>query len=339
MSQLSKKIIKWQRKFGRNNLPWQINVNPYKVWISEIMLQQTQVKTVIPYFEKFMNRYPNIESLADSTEDEVLSYWSGLGYYSRGRNILKSAKIIREKFNSSMPSDLDSLESLPGIGKSTAGAIRSLGFKKHAAILDGNAKRVLIRYFKVEEAVNSTKTLKKLWQIAEEQLPKKDCDVYTQAIMDVGSLLCKRTNPLCDQCPLEHDCQAKQDGIEGLLPKKSPKKDKPKKYVYWAYIKNDKGEVLLENRTTNGVWEGLWSFPEFQKKREAKFSKRFKPSCKLIDKETTLKHSFSHYDLNINIVTLEVSSNQIKENDKAWFNSKDIINVGIPAPVNKILNK
>ena len=340
MSQLSKKIIQWQRKFGRNNLPWQINVTPYKVWISEIMLQQTQVKTVIPYFEKFMTRFPNIDSLADSTEDEVLSYWSGLGYYSRGRNILKSAKIIREKFNSSMPSDIDSLESLPGIGKSTAGAIRSLGFKKNAAILDGNAKRVLIRYFKVEEAVNSTKTLKKLWQIAEEQLPIKDCDVYTQAIMDVGSLLCKRTNPLCDQCPLEHDCQAKQDGIEGLLPKKLAKKDKQKRYVYWAYIKNDKGEVLLENRTSKGVWEGLWSFPEFQKKRERQdFLKRFKPSCKLIDKETTLKHSFSHFDLDINIVTLMVRSTKIKENDKAWFNSKDIIKVGIPAPVNKILKR
>ena len=340
MSQLSKKIIQWQRKFGRNNLPWQINVTPYKVWISEIMLQQTQVKTVIPYFEKFMTRFPNIDSLADSTEDEVLSYWSGLGYYSRGRNILRSAKIIREKFNSSMPSDLDSLESLPGIGKSTAGAIRSLGFKKNAAILDGNAKRVLIRYFKVEEAVNSTKTLKKLWQIAEEQSPIKDCDVYTQAIMDVGSLLCKRTNPLCDQCPLEHDCQAKQDGIEGLLPKKLPKKNKQRRYVYWAFIKNDKGEVLLENRTSKGVWEGLWSFPEFQKKIERQdFLKRFKPICKLTDKETTLKHSFSHYDIDINIITLKVISTKIKENDKAWFNSKDIIKIGIPAPVNKILKK
>ena len=338
MSQLSKKIIKWQRKFGRNNLPWQINTNPYKVWISEIMLQQTQVKTVIPYFEKFMNRYPNIESLADSTEDEVLSYWSGLGYYSRGRNVLKSAKIIKKEFNSSMPSDSDSLESLPGIGKSTAGAILSLGFKKRAAILDGNAKRVLVRYFKVEEVIDSNRTVKKLWQIAEEQLPKKDNDVYTQAIMDVGSLLCKRTNPLCVQCPLENDCLAKKDGVEGLLPKKSPKKVKPKRSVYWAYIKNDKGEVLLENRTKNGVWEGLWAFPEFQKKRDRQnFLERFQTSCKLTDKETTFSHSFSHYDLNINIVTLEVRSNQIKENDKAWFNSKDIINVGIPAPINKIL--
>ena len=156
MSQLSKKIIKWQRKFGRNNLPWQINTNPYKVWISEIMLQQTQVKTVIPYFEKFMNRYPNIESLADSTEDEVLSYWSGLGYYSRGRNVLKSAKIIKKEFNSSMPSDSDSLESLPGIGKSTAGAILSLGFKKRAAILDGNEKLIHLSHRPAEMFLPAT---------------------------------------------------------------------------------------------------------------------------------------------------------------------------------------
>ena len=191
MSSLSNDLINWHKQSGRKNLPWQVKTNPYKVWISEIMLQQTQVKTVIPFFLKFVERYPNINSLANSDEDEVLSYWSGLGYYSRGRNLLKSAKILKKDFNSVMPDTSEELQLLPGIGKSTAGAILSLGFGIKAPILDGNAKRVLVRYYNINDPVDLTSTVNQLWEIAENNLPENECDVYTQAIMDVGALIQK----------------------------------------------------------------------------------------------------------------------------------------------------
>ncbi len=340
MSQLSKKIIKWHKEYGRKNLPWQRDTNPYKVWISEIMLQQTQVNTVIPYYQRFIERFPDIEALANSTEEEVLSYWSGLGYYSRGRNIFKSARLLKEQFNCSMPSSLELLESLPGVGRSTAGAIRSLGFKKQAAILDGNAKRLLVRYFCIEETIDSSKTINKLWEIAEAQVPAKDCNVYTQAIMDVGSLICKRTNPQCEECPLEDDCLSKQQGMQTLLPNKSPKKRKPLKKVYWMLIQNEREEILLENRNTKGIWEGLWSFPEFKKKAERQdYIKSLKKDYELIEKDMKLKHSFSHYDLDIDLMSLKVSKMHNLENNKAWFGTRDIMKVGIPAPVSKILKK
>ena len=187
-----------------------------------------------------------LEALANSTQEEVLSYWSGLGYYSRGRNIFKSARLLKEQFNCSMPSSLELLESLPGVGRSTAGAICSLGFKKQAAILDGNAKRLLVRYFCIEETIDSSKTINNLWEIAEAQVPAKDCNVYTQAIMDVGSLICKRTNPQCEECPLEDDCLSKQQGIQTLLPNRSPKKRKPLKKVYWMLIRNERERSCLK---------------------------------------------------------------------------------------------
>ena len=194
MSSLSNHLINWHKQSGRKNLPWQIKTNPYKIWISEIMLQQTQVKTVIPYFVKFMARFPDIDSLANAEEDEVLSYWSGLGYYSRGRNLLKSAKILQKEFSSVMPDTSEQLQLLPGIGKSTAGAILSLGFKIKAPILDGNAKRVLVRYYNINDPVDLASTVNKLWKIAETNLPEKECDVYTQAIMDVGALTVSYTH-------------------------------------------------------------------------------------------------------------------------------------------------
>ena len=257
MSELSKKLIKWHKKSGRKDLPWQVETDPYKVWISEVMLQQTQVKTVIPYYLRFIDRFPDIHSLSKSNENEVLSYWSGLGYYSRGRNLLKTAKILQDDFNSIMPQCSEKLESLPGIGKSTAGAILSLGFKLKAPILDGNAKRLLVRYFKVEEPIDSYKTIKNLWEIASENLPLKECDIYTQAIMDVGSLICKRKSPDCENCPLNKTCLSFKEGIQDLLPLKSPSKNKPRKQLYWLLLQNKEGEVLLENRTSKGVWKGL----------------------------------------------------------------------------------
>ena len=341
MSALSNNLIQWHKDNGRKDLPWQISTNPYKVWISEVMLQQTQVKTVIPYFERFMKRYPTIESLANSSEDEVLSYWSGLGYYSRGRNLLKSAKILKQNFNSKMPNSSEDLQALPGIGRSTAGAILSLGFKAKAPILDGNAKRVLVRYFRINDPIDLTSTSKLLWKIAEDNLPEKECDIYTQAIMDVGALICTRTSPKCSECPLSKNCISFNENKQNLIPVKSPKKEKPVRKVYWLVLKNKEGEVLLENRNAKGVWQGLWSFPEFnEEEQRAKYAKQLTLSNPKSIENSRLKHTFTHYKLDIDLQSIEIKEKLANfDNNKLWFNNDEIVKVGIPSPVLKVLKK
>ncbi len=210
MKSFSDKLIKWHKRSGRKNLPWQIDKSPYKVWISEIMLQQTQVTTVIPYFERFIKRFPNISTLAEADQDDVLSLWSGLGYYARARNIYKTAIILKSDFNSLLPSSLNQLIDLPGIGRSTAGAILSLGFNQKAPILDGNVKRVITRFRNIEEDITKNKTLNYLWDIADKLQPEKNFSIYTQSIMDLGAIICKRKTPLCGECPLSEDCLAKK---------------------------------------------------------------------------------------------------------------------------------
>ena len=339
MSELSKKLIKWHKKSGRKDLPWQVETDPYKVWISEVMLQQTQVQTVIPYYLRFIDRFPDIHSLSKSNENEVLSYWSGLGYYSRGRNLLKTAKILQDDFDSIMPQCSEKLESLPGIGKSTAGAILSLGFKLKAPILDGNAKRLLVRYFKVEEPIDSAKTMKNLWKIASENLPLKECDIYTQAIMDVGSLICKRKSPDCENCPLNKTCLSFKEGIQDLLPLKSPSKNKPSKQLYWLLLQNKEGEVLLENRTSKGVWKGLWTFLSFEKiELREEFIKRLPKGYEFIEQDLKLKHTFTHYKLDIDTTLVRLNEDfQNQDNNKVWFNNKELSEIGLPMPVTKIL--
>ena len=340
MSVLSSNLIRWHKKSGRKDLPWQIDTTPYKVWISEVMLQQTQVQTVIPYFLKFMHKFPNIDSLANSNENEVLSYWSGLGYYSRGRNLFKAAQIIQKDYGSNMPRQLDELESLPGIGRSTAGAICSLGFKLKAPILDGNAKRVLVRYFKIEDSIDLTKTVTELWKIAENNLPNKDCDIYTQAIMDVGSLICKRRNPDCHLCPLRKKCIAFKDSIQNNLPNKPPKKAKPIKKLYWLILRNRNGELLLENRSSKGVWEGLWTFIGFKESHSRKeYLEKLPKDFKVLEEGIKTQHVFTHYKLDIDTISIELNKDfKNLDNNKAWFNSDELTNIGLPAPVSKFLN-
>lgn len=341
MSSLSRDLINWHKQSGRKNLPWQVNTNPYKVWISEIMLQQTQVKTVIPYFLKFIERYPNINSLANSGEDEVLSYWSGLGYYSRGRNLLKSAKILKKDFNSVMPNTSEELQLLPGIGKSTAGAILSLGFGIKAPILDGNAKRVLVRYYNINDPVDLTSTINQLWEIAENNLPEHECDVYTQAIMDVGALICKRSSPLCSKCPLIGTCVSRKENKHNLLPIRSPKKEKPIKKLYWLILQNEEGEILLENKKNKGVWEGLWTFLAFKEDESRKeYIEQLNENHTVIMKDKKIKHSFTHYKLDIDLLHVRIHGKiQNLDNNKVWFNNNDIMNVGLPSPVTKELKR
>ena len=248
MNTFSNRVIKWHGKSGRTDLPWQINKTPYKVWISEVMLQQTQVNTAMPYFNAFMKRFPNIDSLAESTTDDVLSYWSGLGYYARGRNIHKTACILKDDYSSSLPCSLIKLESLPGIGRSTAGAIYSLGFNKSAPILDGNVKRVLSRHKRVDGILKKPTTVNKLWEISEELLPHKNHGTYTQGIMDLGATVCTRSNPSCSVCPVGEDCLARIHSETALLPNRGASKKKKEKEIFWLIPKDRNNNVYLEKR-------------------------------------------------------------------------------------------
>ena len=252
-------VLSWFKSNGRKNLPWQVEATSYKVWVSEIMLQQTQVVTVIPYFERFMKRFPDVHTLADATLDDVLHHWTGLGYYARARNLHKSAKIITSKYQGSLPLSFDEIITLPGIGRSTAGAILSLSHSKRFPILDGNVKRVLTRYHGIKGWPGKKKVENKLWEIAELHTPKKSIKQYTQAIMDLGATVCTRRNPDCDLCPLMLSCFAKEKNKQHNFPEKKPRAAIPERDTIFAILENDCGEILLEQRPLNGIWGGLWS--------------------------------------------------------------------------------
>ena len=256
MKEFSARLINWYESSGRKNLPWQKRRTPYKIWVSEIMLQQTQVVTVIPYFRKFIKELPSTKSLSEATLDQVLSLWSGLGYYARARNLLKAAKIIQSEYGGKVPDSIDQLMALPGIGRSTAGAILALGFKKRAPILDGNVKRVLARYYKIGGNLQTSSKTKELWQVSEGLLPDNQIDIYTQSIMDLGATVCTQSNPDCDDCPVNQSCLALKEGLVDSLPLKVKPKTKPIKKVLWLLPQGPSGEILLEKRVffTNYFW-------------------------------------------------------------------------------------
>ena len=324
-------------------MPWQQNISPYKVWISEIMLQQTQVSTATPYFLEFIQKFPDVDVLANSSEDEVLSYWSGLGYYTRARNILKSAKIIKSEFKSKIPESIEELISLPGIGRSTAGAIRSIGYGLKAPILDGNVKRVLSRYFKIEEDLSKSSTQKELWQLAEDLLPKSNFNIYSQAIMDLGAIVCKKKDPNCSLCPQQMNCLANKHGLVKQIPIKLKKKEKPRRNLYWLVAIDQKGRFALQQKEQKGVWEGLWTFLEFEETglRDDYYKNIMKESNLISKEKLKIKHSFSHYNLDIDSLILKFESNseKILGNNRMWFNLNDLKSVGTPAPVSKIIEK
>jgi len=255
-------LLKWYRQHGRHDLPWQKNKSLYSVWVSEIMLQQTQVVTVIPYYQNFMQRFPDIASLAAATQDEALRYWAGLGYYSRARNLHKAAALIVESHQGVFPVTYDEVLALPGIGPSTAGAILAQATGQRHAILDGNVKRVLARYQAIEGWPGQKTVEKQLWKYAESFTPESNVADYTQAIMDLGATLCARSSPKCDACPLVTDCKAFQLNRTAELPTKKPKKAIPVKQKRFLIIRNKRGEMLMEKRPPSGIWGGLWSLPE-----------------------------------------------------------------------------
>ncbi|MBV8801897.1 MAG: A/G-specific adenine glycosylase, partial [Gammaproteobacteria bacterium] len=331
---------------GRKNLPWQENKTAYRVWVSEVMLQQTQVNTVIPYFQRFITRFPDVETLAIANEDDVLHLWTGLGYYQRARHLHKTAKIICESFQGHFPNDLSSLENLPGIGKSTAGAILAIAFEKRAPILDGNVKRVLTRLHGITQWPGEKETLQNLWKIAEEYTPENRIGEYTQAIMDLGATLCVRGKPNCTRCPFNTHCIAYKQNIAPQLPQAKPRKTLPVHEKTLLIIRQKTQYVLLEKRSAAGVWKGLWSLPELLgianiKEIQKALLTRFHLPITKVTLGAVFRHTFSHYHLDIlpAIINIKDCSNKIMDDtQQIWYNLQHNQAVGMPAPVKKLLS-
>ena len=336
----SDSVLGWFKSNGRKNLPWQVEATSYKVWVSEIMLQQTQVVTVIPYFERFMKRFPDVHTLADATLDDVLHHWTGLGYYARARNLHKSAKIITSKYQGSLPLSFDEIITLPGIGRSTAGAILSLSHSKRFPILDGNVKRVLTRYHGIKGWPGKKKVENKLWEIAELHTPTKSIKQYTQAIMDLGATVCTRRNPDCDLCPLMLSCFAKEKNKQHNFPEKKPRAAIPERDTIFAILENDCGEILLEQRPLNGIWGGLWCFPEFSDDSKIKsiIQKKYGFNIKQKKEYRPIKHTFTHFHLMIKPIHIKLEKDKDYDSKVLkWIHPEINQSLGLPAPVLSML--
>ena len=340
MPDFSSRLITWQKKFGRHDLPWQNTTDPYAIWVSEIMLQQTQVMAVIGYYGKFMQRFPDIKTLAYASQEEVLQYWSGLGYYSRARNLHNAATTIMDEHDGQFPQDFDIIQTLPGIGRSTAAAIASFAFNQVQTILDGNVKRVLARHFLVEGWTSAPKVEKELWLLAETLLPKQNMVAYTQGLMDLGATLCVRSKPSCSSCPLSNTCKAYQQHRVHELPTPKPRKMIPEKHTTMLILLHG-DEVMLEKRPPTGIWGGLWSFPETEDNVnfEALALNRLGAIAEVAKPLATLSHTFTHFKLHIRPQPLQVLKHHANlcEPKYVWLSVQDAINAAIPTPVRKIL--
>lgn len=340
---LSRRLLNWFDQHGRHDLPWQTNPTPYRVWISEIMLQQTQVATVIPYYQRFMNSFPDVGSLAEATQDQVLAHWSGLGYYARARNLHKSAQIIQQDYGQQFPESQEDLEALPGIGRSTAGAIRALAHKQYAVILDGNVKRVLCRHDAVSGWPGKTAVTKILWLLAEEYTPQRRVDDYTQAIMDLGATLCTRTKPRCEDCPLQNTCVAKAQSNPIAYPEKKPAKKRPQREETILLMVNEQQKWLMQRRPEKGIWGGLWSFPVLDDGLELDDYLGMQGLQMRSKRELSLlQHQFSHFGLTIKPLLVQVSTTMVNESQDAssqWLSLPEELPGGVPAPISKLIDQ
>ena len=335
------RLLAWFDLQGRKDLPWQHPVSPYRVWVSEIMLQQTQVTTVIPYFQRFMQAFPDIKTLANAPLDEVLQHWAGLGYYARARNLHKTAIIITE--SGEFPNSVEKLVALPGIGLSTAGAISSIAFNHSAAILDGNVRRVLARFQAVSGWAGIASVNKKLWEWSRFYTPVARVADYTQAIMDLGATLCTRSKPQCEQCPLIDNCKAYLQGVVAELPTPKPKKISPIKTVVFLMLHNNQQQILLEKRPPTGIWGGLWSLPEFESIEAV-----HRWCClnnMVIQQQKQLKtqrHSFTHYHLDYTplvIYSHNLTNIVMEANHSLWYKSEEINTLALAAPIKQLLQQ
>ncbi len=340
-------LLHWFDQHGRSHLPWQHNRTPYRVWVSEIMLQQTQVMTVIPFYKRFMAAMPTVRDLAEAPEDTVLHLWTGLGYYARARNLHRSAKTICADYGGRLPDSLDDLESLPGIGRSTAGAILSLAMSGRAPILDGNVKRVLARYYAIEGWPGQRTVSDQLWALAEHNTPHHRVADYTQAMMDLGATCCKRTQPTCPTCPLQTDCRALATQSQTAFPGRKPHKPTPSRQRWFAVAIRPSGEVLLQKRPAKGIWGGLWAPPEFSDEGSAKewLHDNVGISADNCYLGTPFHHVFTHFKLEATPIHAQCRENQlvslavkIDEENLRWFSLHPVPSVGLPAPIVRLLN-
>ena len=334
-------LLNWYNSHGRKNLPWQTQQSAYRVWLSEIMLQQTQVKTVIPYFERFIANFPSVNELAMASEDEVLSLWSGLGYYSRGRNLHKTAVIIHTEYNGKFPEDIKTLMQFPGIGASTAAAIASQAFNQPTAILDGNVKRVLSRYFLISGYSSQTTT--QLWQLANQCMSHERPADYTQAIMDLGATCCKPNNPNCPQCPLQTTCLAYQGNVVADFPTKKPKKTLPIKHQQFLLMYNQDQQIYLEKRAPTGLWGGLWCTPSLDLgvNPVQSIKNTYGLDVIRVNHLMDIKHIFSHFKLYIEAFSIETKAtdSSIFECSGHWFYPEETSKLGLAKPITDIIKR
>ena len=335
MTELARELLIWFEDNGRKNLPWQSSPpNIYHIWLSEVMLQQTQVVTVIGYFNAFIKAFPDMNALARAREDKIMALWAGLGYYSRARNLHKTAKIISSQYGGVFPKSYSEIVALPGIGPSTAGAILSLGSNLEAPILDGNVKRFLARYHRVKGHYSKISVMKELWRLAKFHTPSKKNADYTQAIMDIGATVCTPKNPNCSICPVSSNCEAFLNNEQLSFPEKKIKRpSKPEKNLAFLVYMNEKNEVFLTKRPSSGIWGGLWSFEECQDKGAivSKAIKRHNKSASILRRLEKFKHAFSHYNLWITPIIINSPGGS-----KNYFQTKSL-SKGVPAPTKKII--
>ncbi len=338
---LAPALLPWFDAHGRRDLPWQVDPTPYRVWVSEVMLQQTQVETVKPYYQRFMTRFPDVGALAAAAQDEVMRLWSGLGYYARARNLHRAARRVVEQHGGDLPTTLEALVALPGIGRSTAGAIRALSCNERHPILDGNVKRVLARVFAVEEPPDSAAGLRALWALAEAATPQARVAAYTQAIMDLGATTCARASPACGRCPLAAICEAFASGRTGEIPAARRRVPRRLETAHLVLVTAAR-RVLLERRPPRGIWGGLFAPPQFADAAAACafVAARF-PKAAATHRLPTLRHAFTHFDLDIEpwVVRLPGRKARVAEGEARWHELAALDAVGLPAPVARLLEE
>lgn len=342
MTDFSDRLLRWFDECGRKDLPWQQDTTPYRVWVSEIMLQQTQVQTVIAYFERFVVEFPDVIALANAKQDAVLKLWSGLGYYARARNMHKAAQVVRDEYGGEFPTQFEAVVGLPGIGRSTAGAILSIACGQRHAILDGNVKRVLSRHDAIAGWPGKSDVAASLWDAAETNTPDERGADYTQAIMDLGATLCTRSKPDCAACPVASDCEARLSNSIGEYPGRKPKQSKPLRKTTMI-LASAAGKVYLVRRPEAGIWGGLWSLPELGDTSVddwcADKLQSIRPNTRAWE---VLRHSFSHYDLDILPIVVQLESAPSKVADasnETWHSLEDELPGGIAAPVQRLINQ
>ena len=338
----SNQLVSWYRQHGRKTLPWQLNKSPYTTWLSEVMLQQTQVATVIPYFQRFISRFPDINSLAEAPLDEVLHLWTGLGYYARARNLHKAAQQIAQQYDGQFPQQFDQVLALPGVGRSTAGAVLSLALGQHHPILDGNCKRVLARFAAIDGWPGEKAFEQQLWQLAARVTPAETVAEFNQAMMDLGASLCSRSKPDCAACPLKLKCKAALRGEQAFFPGKKPKKQLPEKQSFWLLLQHE-NSVLLLQRPATGLWGGLYGFLEFNREEDrTAYITQQALAVESVQELAGFRHTFSHFHMWIlpQQVKLRQRPAFVKEQSEAtWFTIDAIPKVGLSAPAKQLFQQ